>query len=107
LKQLADKIKNEDKDKDEVISFLKSAYILDKNGDFSEHYSHLNNYFKELEDAGVCKKSKIFYVPVMKNGIFIDKVLKVSIGSYLYNKLTNATEDGNLPKWIEEIEDEK
>lgn len=46
LKQLAVKIKNEDKDKDTVISSLQSAKILDKNGNFSEHYPNLNKYFE-------------------------------------------------------------
>ena len=46
LKQLAVKIREEDKDKNAVISSLQSANILDKNGDFSEHYPNLDKYFE-------------------------------------------------------------
>jgi len=45
---LADKLKNEKRSKNQILSTFKSAGILNENGEFTDNYPHLKNFEKKF-----------------------------------------------------------
>ena len=53
LKSLADKIRGEEKTKENVLNSLQKAKILNKNGDFTKYFKNLRFRQKKKKVSGV------------------------------------------------------